>query len=241
MGPEKIMSDHTPTFRHESHLDSDRWAQLVERDRPVRGWVRRGRQVKAVTGQFTHRTYTIPKLVAPLPDGSSWSNLDLCLGWTRNWTIDGNPVGTGWVNLHRIVTREKLCGSFSASTPSDSSSLHAKTSPDLTSVREIVATNVNLQLVETPTSLTNWDGTAVTDVVRCWVAPRATLGSVCDVDEVARWYSSIGLEGESEALLTAASIYLPDLAGCFDHLGGPSCFSITGLVLGYPPASTASM
>jgi len=237
----------TAFFPHESHLDATRWPQLTERGRLVRGWVSRGQQVKAVSGRWTHHTYITPTLAAPTPTGSSWSNLDLCGGWRRDWMCPEGLTNEDWVILHRVVSGDKLCGAFLARTPSDSPSNFSRL--DLATVRTIVDAHVDFQLVETPflnrdgQPWTLQDGTVVTDVVRCWIAPRATLGSACDVDEVARWYEAIGLEGEADALVDAASTYLPDLANRFDAQApaGPASFAITGLVLGYPPGSTASL
>jgi len=235
-----------PTFPHESHLDANRWPQLRERGRLVPGWVGRGRQVKALTSLCTHVTYTTPTLAAPAPTGSSWSNLDLCGGWRRNWTSGGVPVDEDWVTLHRVVSGDKLCGAFLAHTPSDSPSNYSRL--DLATVRATVEANVDFQLVEAPffdrdgQPWTLRDGTVVTDVVRCWIAPRATLDSACDVDEVARWYEAIGADGDAAALVDAAGTYLPDLADRYDAQdpAGPVSFAITGLVLGYPPGATAS-
>jgi hypothetical protein len=192
-------------------------------------------------------TYTTPTITTPAPTGSSWSNLDLCGGWRRGWTSGGEPVSDDWVILHRVVSGNKLCGAFFARTPSDSPSNFSRL--DLATVRATVEANVDFQLVESPLvgldgrPWTQYDGTVITDTVMCWVAPRATLGGACDVDEVARWYETIGLEGEADALVAAASTYLPDLANRFDAQDpeGPASFAITGLVLGYPPESTASL
>jgi hypothetical protein len=202
--------------------------------------------VKAVTSRCTHITYTIPTLAAPAPTGSSWSNLDLCDGWYRNWTSGDELVDENWIILHRVVSGDKLCGAFLARTPSDSPTNFSRL--DLATVRATVDANVDFQLVETPfldrdgQPWTQWDGTIVTDVVRCWIAPRATLGGACDVDEVARWYEAIGADGDAAALVDAAGTYLPDLADRYDAQdpAGPVSFAITGLVLGYPPGSTAS-
>lgn len=242
------LRDHSdPTFLHESHLDAVRWPQLKERGRLVPGWVIRGRQVKAVTGRWTHQTYVTPTLTAPVPTGSSWSNLDLCGGWNRDWTSGDVSVDHNWVTLHRVVSGAKLCGAFFACAPSDSPSGFSRL--DLTTVRATVAANVDYQLVESPLvgldgqPRTQYDGTVITDTVTCWVAPRATLGGACDVDEVARWYDAIGSDYDAASLVDAARIYLPDLANRFDAQDpeGAASFAITGLVLGYPPSSTASL
>lgn len=203
--------------------------------------------MKAVTSRWTHHTYTTPTLAAPVPTGSSWSNLDLCGGWRRDWTSGGVPVDDDWVILHRVVSGDKLCGAFLACAPSDSPSNYSRL--DLATVRATVEEHVDFQLVEAPfldldgQPWTQWGGTVVTDIVRCWVAPRATLGDACDVDEVARWYEAIGEDYDAASLVDAASTYLPDLANRFDaqNIGGPASFAITGLVLGYPPGSTASL
>jgi hypothetical protein len=214
-------------FPHASHLDAVRWPQLQERGALVPGWVQRGRVVKSVGRGVTYCTYhlplTVPQIDAPLPDGFSWSNLDLCGGWSRDWSaVDGQKTLEDNVILHRVLVGKKVCGSFLSSVDGSAAWL-----PLLSDVRDIMSVHPDHSLVERPHHYGP-------DRVMCWVAPKKTLDEAVELEPIADWLVAIGFAHARQMLAKRADLWLPDRADDYDDLGAP----ITGLILGYPPASS---
>ncbi len=211
------------TFVHASHLPPERWPRLVERGAELPGWVRRGNVVKAVNEGLTLHTYTIPSRPAPMPDGFSWTNLDLCGGWSRPWGVDENEV-----ILRRVLSGEKICGGLAAL--KEGGLREWRKCPDIAEVRDRVAARPGFSLVESDPLV---DG----ETVRCWVAPECSLGDAVPLDEIAAWYEALGEPRCAELVRLAGDLWLPDRAKDFDD----GYWMITGVVLGYPPASTAAL
>jgi hypothetical protein len=216
------------SFPHESHLDPIRWLRLVERDQPVPGWVQRGSQVKAINGQVTIATYHGVPEAAPLPYGSSWSNLDHCGGWTRKWfRSDDTAVVSDLALIERVVAGVKLCGQALASVDGSS-----QWDPSLSDIEALVGGAPGFEL-------------RIADhfrpgLVTVWVAPRRLLGEMLDVEPVADFYDRFGAGDEIRQL---AGLYLPEVqahAGEWMDIFEPFSAPQVGLVLGYPPASTVS-
>lgn len=217
------------SFPHVSHLDPGRWPQLVERGEPVPGWVQRGSQVKALNGQVTIATYHGVPEAAPLPYGSSWSNLDHCSGWVRDWfRPDGAAVVEDLDLVERVLAGKKLCGqalvSVDGSSPRD---------PSLSAIEALVdrAPGFELRIADH----------FLEGAVTAWVAPRRHLGELLDVEPVADFWDRFGAGDEIRQL---AGLYLPavqahggEWTDIFEPFSGPQ----VGLVLGYPPASTVAV
>ena len=246
-----------PTFDHDSHLDPAKWLRVTEKGVEIPGWVYCKNQIKAVRANGTFRTYVVPKLPAPVPTGSSWNNLDLCGGWSRRWHIDQTPVDEDGANLRRVLAGEKLCGSIIARQEDEERTLEYAL--DLAAVREAVAKKTGFDLVITPFLDTEgqpmqwWTGNPlggkpiggkpIKDIVRCWIAPRRTLGEAVNLPEIAEWYDAGGNHRAAQAIRSAKDLYLPDLAERYDaqDADGLESYAITGLILGYPPASTNAL
>jgi len=211
------------TFAHTSHLSPERWPRLVERGVELPGWVQRGNVVKAVNEWCTLHTYTIPSRAAPMPEGCSWTNLDLCGGWQRPWGI-----GEDEVILRRVLNSEKICGSFLAL--EDEKARTWQKLPNIESVRQQVQAHHDFELVEGGPHQT------LENIVWCWVAPKCSLRDAVSLDEIAAWYEAVGWPRGAELIKAAGGLWLPDRAEDFDQH-----WEITGLVLGYPPASTAAL
>jgi hypothetical protein len=213
------------SFPHESHLNPIRWPRLVERDHPVPGWVQRGSQVKALNGWGTINTYSGVPQQAPLPHGSSWSNLDHCGGWTRKWfRPDDTAVNSDLDLVERVLAGRKLCGQAMASV--DGSTRYS--SPALDDIKALVAGAPEFELRIEPHFF-------LEDHVFAWVAPRRRLSELVDIDEMAEFYD--GLPGWSgEAVRDFGDTYLPDASDFSVKIQ-----MLTGLLLGYPPASTAAL
>jgi hypothetical protein len=213
----------------------------------IPGWVRYKNQVKAVTLGGTMNTYKVPELPAPVPIGSSWNNLDLCGAWHRHWHIDRTRVIEDGANLRRVLADEKLCGSILARQEDEERSWdHAL---DLAAMREAVAKKTGFELVVTPfldwdgQPRQFWNGQIIKDIVRCWIAPRRTLSEAVNLPEISEWYDAVGNHHAAQAIRSAKDLYLPDLGGRYDahDANEPESYAITGLILGYPPASTNAL
>jgi hypothetical protein len=243
--PDTLMNPTVPTFDHESHLDPLKWRRITENGVQIPGWVQYKNQVKAVTSACTFNTYVTPERAAPTLPGYSWSNLDVCGGWSRDWCLNGTKVNEDEVILRRVLAGRKVCGSLLARRD-DEDPTHFSTL-DLDIVRDSVAERPQFELAETPFLDRDgqvrrlWDGRPVRDVVRCWVAPRKTLGEVIPIVDVANWYDRIDNPMAAESVRAARDLYLPDLADRYDvdDEDGTRSFAVTGLILGYPPASNA--
>lgn len=220
----QLLSFPEPGFSHESHLA---WDQLDERGDLLPGWVTRGSQVKAVNEHITLRTYSGVVSDAPLPDGFSWANLDLCGGWSRGWlTTDGDRAYDSAALPARVMSGKKIAGSTHGYT--NASWLAADW------LERIVE-----KVESTPGYTVNVSRSAHgSDTARAvWIAPDNYLGEVVDLAPIREFYAIYGFG--PHALDGAEDIYLPaqgtDFA--FDAHGA----LITGLILGYPPASTLSI
>jgi hypothetical protein len=178
----------------------------------------------------TYRTYRVPELAAPVPNGSSWTNLDLCGGWGRTWVAGIRTVNNDEVILRRVLAGKKLCGSVMAYVAPES----GYPLPVLDDVRRKVAKYPDLELVETPHF---WGP----NTVICWIAPRKSLGEAIDVNTLADWYDAIGLKYDAALLRDAYELWLPSLSGWTYDIECTGSCAITGAVLGYPPASTAGL
>lgn len=243
--PETLKNPTVPTFDHESHLDPLKWRRITENGAEIPGWVTYKNQVKAVSSGRTFNTYVTPKLLAPTLPGFSWSNLDVCGGWGRDWHMNGTKVNEAEVNLRRVLSGQKVCGSLLARKDDEDPTYYSTL--DLDVVRDSVATHPQFELVETQFLDMDsqvwrlWDGRPARNVVRCWVTPRKTLGELVPIDDIANWYDSIDNRMAAESVRAARDLYLPDLADRYDvaHENGTRSFAVTGLILGYPLASNA--
>jgi hypothetical protein len=228
------MTASQASFPHESHLDPARWPQLVERGEPVPGWVQRGSQVKAINGRLTIATYHgVPQRGSIyghqplLPYGSSWSNLDHCGGWQRDWVRpDGSQVDSDLDLVERVLAGRKLCGQAIAIV--DGSSPHAPYHPALADIEALVAAapEFDLRIEPHPSE----------GLVFAWVAPRRHLSELVGMALVADFYDWLGWELVAEAVWDFGDTYLPDASDFSVKIQ-----MLTGLLLGYPPASTAAL
>ena len=239
--PETSVETRTvPNFEHESHLSPRTWQRITENGVEIPGWVQRNNLVNAVDSERIIRTYLTPVRPAPTLHGFSWNNLDVCGGWFRDWHLNGAKVSENEVILRRVLAGQKVCGSLIARKADEEKSQFS--APDLNMVRSLVARQPEFELVETPfLRYLRWDGQPVRDIVRCWVAPRKALGEVVPIDDVADWYDSISKPTAERTVREARDLYLPDMADRYDvgHVNGTRSYAVTGLILGFPLASTA--
>jgi hypothetical protein len=244
----ETLKNPLPTFDHESHLDPLKWRRITENGAEMPGWVTYKNQVKAVSSGRTVITYVTPELAAPTLPGSSWNNLDVCDGWHRDWRLNGTKVSEHEVILRRVLAGQKICGAFLARKEEEEEEGSYWSTLGLDVVRDSVAQHPQFELVETPfldrdgQVRRHWDGRPIRDVVRCWVAPRKTLGEMVPIVDVTNWYDSVDKPTAATSVRAARDLYLPDLADRYDidQENGTRSYAVTGLILGFPPASTVA-
>jgi hypothetical protein len=210
------------------HCDPVGWLPLVERGKALDGWVRRGNVVWSHDERVERMVFVLPEIPAPMPDGFSWLNLSLAYGWLDR-ASEGEQCEC---ILRRVLDGRKVGGSLIATSQAHTPA--ARTWPTVKSVRRRVAASPGFTLVETPVAS---EDPEFEHLRLCWVAPAHRLGTVVPISEIACWWAQLGCGDAGSQVFGAGDLWLPDLAESFDLLP----FAVTGLVLGYPPASTASI